>query len=139
MRYIILVAVLLAACGGGSEESAGDAAKRQFQYLADAQHGRRWESLHPAHQAVASRDAFIECGDESDNGFQIEDIKIKETFAERQFVPELGEVDTMQVTASVRVNGLNVTDTYTEVAVDGQWRWTTTKDALDAYRKGECP
>lgn len=128
---------LLVACGSDdSGESAGDAVLRQFGYLRAGQFDREWEELHPAHQAIVSKEAWLSCV--GGGSFDFDAIIVKDTYAETLDIPEIGEVETTAVV--VQFDGARTgTDTLHEISTDEGWRWTMAKDGLDAYADGACP
>lgn len=85
---------LLVACGGGgssgssSDAGAGDAFKRQANYLADGQYQRAYEEIHPAEQALFTADQYAKCLSKRDVGsLELSSINIKETFQESITIP----------------------------------------------------
>ena len=122
---------------------AESAILRQFDYVNKGQFGRQWDELHPAHQAIVTKSAFVTCNDDTNFDFNVE---IVESYEEFVAVAELGEVDTAAVTVNIEGNigafGLpgETTDTFHEIlGDDGEWKWVTTQDTLDAYAAGNCP
>jgi hypothetical protein len=64
------------------------------------QYGRNWESLHPAHQAVVTRDKFDSCNRESNDstGATKINIDVEDTYEEPVRVEGEGMVDSTAVT-----------------------------------------
>ena len=169
VRVLLLLAVLLVACDGNGSDPApqtdatvdapesggsveptaeieplpsdpGNAMIRILEYAGNDQRARRWASLHPAHQEIATRSAYVNC---SEGGLSISSIEVIEVFEESFPVPRLGEVQTTAVTVEVSVNvlGEERSERLTAhlVDVDDEWRWIIPAEDLDAYEAGDCP
>lgn len=141
MRTMILIAALgaaLAACGGGSSdkstETAGDAVKRQFAFISDGQFGREWDELHPADQAVVSRDHFERCG--AGKSVNIDSVTVKETYDDTITVAG-ADTASKAVTVELKSGSAKDTRTFHEVMVDGKWRWVIADTS--SYSNGKCP
>jgi len=136
-----LVTVVLVACGGDGEDDEGeapaDAVVRLLEYVSDGQWGREWDELHPAHQAIVSRDAWVSCN--SDLSVELEGVTVEEVFDEPVSAVDIPQGPAKAVTVSYRVNGREDTDTFQVLDVDGAWRWVLQDDVLAAYREGRCP
>ena len=144
---IAALAVFLMACGGGSSdeaellpgndqspessadipsEAATDAFERLIDYISKGQYGRAWDELHPAQQALVTRADYMLC-----RGDAIDEVKVVEILEEYdEDVPIPGTdlvVASTAITAELRLkSGLfeeTTTDTFHEIAVDGEWRW----------------
>lgn len=147
VAIIVSAACLLVACGGGggggdSDQSASEFVVELVETVAKGQHVRAWEQLHPAHQAIATREAYVACRE--DTVVAIEDVKAIEEYPETEVIPELGETVTQAVTVSFRVGETTLRDTFHAVPDaaarhgDG-WRWVLPTADLEAYRAGDCP
>lgn len=125
---ILAVVALTLACGSGASNSADDAVRRQFGYLDKGQWGLQWEEMHPAQQAIVTRECFISDSAEEKTGIEIEVRKILETYEEDIEIPGTDLlVPSTAVTLKLEVRqGLlsdTITETFHEVLVDGDWRW----------------
>jgi hypothetical protein len=124
-----VVGALLAGCGDDGDAAAGSdppeaAIVRQLGYLSDAQYGRLYDELHPAQQALLSRDEFIQCYSDEVPALTIEDIDIGESFEESLTLPGTDQrVDTVALTTEFSAGGSQDTTTFHEIEVDGEWRW----------------
>lgn len=128
MRGVLILAAtaaFLMACsgGGGDSESASDALVRQLGYASDGQVGRLWDELHPAQQAVVSRDTYMDCL--GDSAFNADRIRAVEEYDETISVPEVGRVESKAITVEMRDGDSTDTETFHEVRVDGAWRWVS--------------
>lgn len=133
---LISVAALAVACGNSdSTESAGDAVLRQLDFASKGQYGRMWEELHPAHQALVSRDRFDECANE----IEVPDLRIVEVYDEPIDVYAIPEKTSKAVTFSYKSGDGRSTETLHQVMVDGAWRWVFSTEAARAYEAGDCP
>lgn len=142
MRLLILFALLLTACGGGNGDSddasdAGEAAVEQFETAVRGQWGRVWDDLHPEHQAVVSRDQYIDC--QQGDTVPESTITVDETFQETLELARLGEVETTAVTLEFADDDNAEFITVHMVEVDSEWKWVLQGNALDAFEAGECP
>lgn len=146
MRYgwwLVLVAVLSGvSCGRDGGGSAGDAVKRQLDYVDKGQYGRQWDELHPVQQAMVPRELFVRCLEESLGGRRVPDIQVVSQFQEDR--PLAGTSETVKGTAvTVRyppnASGQRREDreTFYQVKVDGTWRWVMRDPS--AYQQGRCP
>lgn len=143
LSAVAVLAVLVAACGGGDDagghSDAVAAFERQFDLLSDGQFGRQWDELHPAQQELVARDDYVACMTDQAAGLDITSVDVEETFTESITVPGTAvEADSVAITARVvaKVAGVEdeTTDTYHEVEVDGGWRWVTD----DPDRLADC-
>jgi hypothetical protein len=135
-----LIVLLLAGCGGG-EDSAADISKRRFELLSKGEFGKAWELLHPAHQQIVSKEAFVRCGEMlPEPPTPLQNIKILSTRDEQFEIPEVGTATVKRIELELRFSEADVrTPTDHIVKVDDSWRWVLTQEALDAYRSGGCP
>ena len=106
---VLLVVALGVACGGDGgdeaqpgpttvstpEQDAGAFMKEVTERALLGQYGRNWETLHPDHQAVVSRDKYDSCERQSDDGTGATkiDIAVVETY-EEPVVGRCGSVST---------------------------------------------
>jgi hypothetical protein len=144
-RWVVVAAavVVLAACSRGSKETAttttdpkgtnttvdyggAEAALRtQIQQLSDGQFGRMYDSLHPAQQALISRDKFVTCYEDQAPGGDITDVKVKDRYTESIEIPGTQQhVQAVALTTSYKLGTFSNTETFHEVTVDGRWTWT---------------
>jgi hypothetical protein len=162
MKLVIaLVVVALAAgCGGNGdngdkaspttntpEQDAGAFMKELQERSLRGQYGRVWESLHPAHQAIVTRDRFATCeGDEDGVGATRITVKVVETYEEPWRIKGTDEmVDSTAVTLRYSYSNpltgkpAEEHDTTHAIPVGGEWKWILDLASFNAYVKGECP
>lgn len=134
---LVMLVAVLAGCGGSGgkfdDEPAAQAMRRQFDYIAKGQDGRRWDELHPAQQALIPRERFLDCN-EADS-VEIERVEVLEVFDEQTSIPGTdrtvaSRAITVRVKASAGLLSDEFTDTFHEVEVDGAWRWVMSPDAV---------
>lgn len=135
---ITVVAAVLWFTVLNDNQSAGEAAVERYELIAEGRYGDAWETLHPSHQAVVSKDLFVRCGEESGSGpvDGIEVVRTEQHNDEEMY--GIGPVDYTLV--EVRwLSGsefVNVQDRM--IDVNGDWRWTMQQGPLDAFLSG-CP
>lgn len=162
---VLIVVTLSAASGGGNgdnekqaspttpEQDAGDFYKEITEQSIRGQYGRVWESLHPAHQQIVSRERCDECerSDDSDGATKVT-VTVVETYEEPVRVlgstREEGESEikdstavTLRLSYSNPLTGKPAEEhgTVHAVAVGGEWKWILAPESFNAYVKGECP
>jgi hypothetical protein len=142
MRWILIVLsfALLTACGGGDDDGAGDAgefSKQNIETMLRGQWARVYEDLHPEHQAIIPRDLYVDC--QSQQSLPAYELEVDETYEETIEVSRLGEVETTAVTMKLTNGDNSEFLTRHLIDVDGEWKWISTAEALDAYEQGNCP
>jgi hypothetical protein len=142
---ITSVILVLTGCGGDTKRgdsdagSPEDAVTHQLQLLSEGLAGSVYAEIHPAQQAIVSKDQFVACV--SRHGFAVSDVHVLDTSDEHFTIPGTNvEVDSkvMTVRYTVRSDKGEETDTdrFHEVYVDGHWRFTL-KDP-DQTKRGDC-
>src|SRR5262245_65607057 len=87
VRRLALLAVaavlVLPACGGDVDPAATPAGRAQVVLLDDLYNGqfeKAYAELHPAHQAIVSRELFVRCAQETVPVGQLDSIEILDVF-----------------------------------------------------------
>lgn len=141
MRVILasLLVFILVACGGGGDSDSGaeDFAVDLVETMMRGQWGRAWESLHPAHQAIASRDAYIDCR-QGDSIASFE-VAVDDVFEESVNVQGIGELDTTAITLELSNDNAETFLTMHAVEVEDDWVWFMKAEDIASYEAGECP
>lgn len=139
---MLLTAALLAACGGSDSDAAEspEGALLQFiDYTNKGQHGRRWDLVHPVHQALISRDRYIECESRRNRPGDIK-VKVLEVYDEPVTL-EGQRFDSKAITVELQANTIlgdrQETDTVHAIPVGDEWRFPL--NSIDQYRNGNCP
>ena len=107
-----------------------------------------WETLYPAHQRVASREAYVDCQSRIPSpGAISSSVRVLRVFRERLSVAgESHKLTTAAVT--VRATGLAsagdyypfvVTTTFHALRVKGHWTWILSPKQYGYYSAGTCP
>lgn len=139
---LLTAGLLVSACGDDGSpssepvegEPAEDALERQVRFLTDGQTGRAYAEIHPAQQELFTADEYAACVGESVGGLQVERFDVKETFIEEITIPATDlTVEATAITAELVTNLGIDTDTFHEVDVDGEWRFTVSlaQDIID--------
>lgn len=106
-----------------------------------------WDSLYPAHQRVASRDAYIACESLTPPAGDLVAIKVQRVYDERIAVAGVArKVMTRAVRVRVVIASpvftpfpVAIVQTFHAIAVQGQWRWILSRDQYAYYSSGSCP
>jgi len=156
-RFWIPIAVVLAALavaataqadrGVRPAESAGSYMKTIVKQKLASQYDLVWQSLYPAHQRVASRDAYVACESLIPSMGELASVKVLHVFNERIAVAGVAhKVKTRAVRVWVAVAVPSFPQfpvitirTFHAIAVAGQWRWILSPDQYSYYSEGTCP
>jgi hypothetical protein len=106
-----------------------------------------WQSLYPAHQRVASLDAYVGCESLTPSAGDLVALKVQRVFDERIAVAGVAR---KVLTRAVRVRvviaspvftmfPVAIVQTFHAIAVAGQWRWILSRDQYAYYSSGSCP
>ena len=104
-----------------------------------------WESLHPDHKAIVSREKYLTCRQEEETITSDVDIDVVDSYEEPILVQGSGTVDSTAVTLRLSyddpLTGKPAQSNITAhaVPVDGEWTWILTNGDYAAYKKGNCP
>jgi hypothetical protein len=143
-RAVLLIALVLAGCGGG-DEPTGDIGAGEFLQRITAEHLRgdfseSWEELHPAHQKLISQIQFVYCGEREPPLEEDTTVRILSVKPVTKDVPEIPQHRAQAVRIQLR-DKKGVVDTYTAHAVrvgDG-WKWVLSDQFVQAVEAGKCP
>lgn len=106
-----------------------------------------WQSLYPAHQRVASLDAYVACESLTEPAGTLVGVKVLRVFDERIAVAGVAR---KLLTRAVRVRvavasptfplyPVRIVQTFHAIAVQGQWKWILSRDQYAYYSDGSCP
>jgi hypothetical protein len=104
-----------------------------------------WDTLYPAHQAVAPKDEYVACELKSPIGWKVGGVKVlrvasrvRHIAGESQSIPV--ELVTLRLTISNRAMGTKsaFTHTFTAVADGNRWAWILTPGKYELYRSDAC-
>ena len=144
LALLAVAAVLaLTACGGDVDPARTPAGRAQVVLLDDLYNGRfekAYAGLHPAHQAIVSRELFVRCARETVPAGQLDSIEILDVFDDRTEGLGLGDAPSKAVRIRLTLaDGGSTTFENHSVKVGDRWRWVLNKKAIDAYKAGRCP
>jgi len=105
-----------------------------------------WRSLYPAHQRVASLDAYVACESLTPPTGGLVAIKVLRTWDERiRIAGGSRKVMTRAIRMRVAVAmpdfafPIIIDQTFHAIAVAGQWKWILSADQYAYYSEGACP
>lgn len=161
---LVLALCLCAGCGSSNKAAAptksqatttevskpdqdpADFLKEIINQKALEQNGRLWETLHPFHQAVATRTEFVACEGRTPTVGEIKKTEILDQYEEPVRIPgQAKDVPSQAVTIRLTLTVPAVdkpqvaTATAHAVAVNGEWRWILTPEDYQAYKANRCP
>lgn len=128
-----------------SLRSAGRFLLAEIEHKVAGEWGEAWQSLYPAHQRVAPRDAFIRCEMATPFPLPLESIHVVRVRAARVDVPGVVHaVPGAAVTVAVELRWYGPRDpitfrhTFHLVPVWGRWTWLLSRDRYNLYDRGAC-
>ena len=151
---IAVAGVALAAIGAAQADRGVRPAEPAGKYMAGIveqkitnQYDLAWQSLYPAHQRVASLDAYVACESLTPAAGKLVGIRVLRTFDERIRVAGLKrKLMTRAVSVRVKVASpyttpfpVTIEQTFHAIAVKGQWKWILSADQYAYYSEGTCP
>ena len=151
---IAVAGVALAAVGAAQADRGVRPAEPAGKYMAGIveqkitnQYDLAWQSLYPAHQRVASFDAYVACESLTPAAGSSSRIRVLRTFDERIRVAGLKrKLMTRAVSVRVKVASpyttpfpVTIEQTFHAIAVKGQWKWILSADQYAYYSEGTCP
>jgi hypothetical protein len=143
-RAVLLIALVLAGCGG-NDEPTGDVGAGEFLQGITADHLRgdfseSWENLHPAHQKLISQIQFVYCGEREPALEEDTTVRILSVKPVMEDLPRIPQHRVQAVRIQLR-DDEGIVDTYTAhaVRVGGVWRWVLSDQFVAAVESGKCP
>lgn len=142
------VAALLVVRFAGSSDGPGDPAEfvtGLVGQIAANDYANAWASLYPAHQRVATREAYIACEAQSPIPGKLSSISVLHVIDEQVRVAgEQESVAGKAVRVKLSITGAGaapivVTHTSHAVAVADRWTWILPPERFAEYRAGRCP
>jgi hypothetical protein len=144
-RLALLIALVLAGCGGGDDTPSGDLDAGEFLQRITAEHlsgefSDSWEDLHPAHQQLISQIQFVYCGERAPALEEDATVRIISVRPVEKELPRIPEQQAQAVRIQIR-DKQGVVDTYTAhaVKVGDRWRWILSDAFVTAVESGKCP
>jgi hypothetical protein len=143
-RAVLLIALVLAGCGG-DEEPTGDIGAGEFLQRITADHlsgdfSDSWEDLHPAHQKLISQIQFVYCGEREPPLEEDATVRILSVKPVTKDLPGIPQHRVQSVRIQIR-DKQGVVDTYTShaVRVGASWKWVLSASFVAAVEAGRCP
>jgi hypothetical protein len=110
-------------------------------------YGLAWQTLYPAHQRVAAREAYVSCESLTPTAGTLVSVKIVRTFGESiRIAGQSHKLKTRAVRVRVAVASpeftlfpVAIVQTFHAIAVNGQWKWILSSDQYAYYSAGTCP
>jgi hypothetical protein len=143
-RAVLLIALVLAGCGG-NDEPAGNIGAGEFLQRITADHlsgdfSDSWEDLHPAHQKLISQIQFVYCGEREPALEEDTTVRILSVKPVTKDLPRIPQHRVQAVRIQLR-NKEGVVDTYTAHAVrlGEEWKWVLSDEFVTAVESGKCP
>ena len=144
-RALLTVALVVLATGCAlSEDSddheAGAAVKTLLEKEYFGDYGGAWDSLHPRHQRLVTRQNYDECRRGIDVQGTIDSIVVLDVQSVPLTVFGLPpRTPAKRVKVRVVTDETDFTSDYHVVDVDGQWRWVLTDRAARGFSRSPCP
>jgi hypothetical protein len=143
-RAILLIALVLAGCGG-DDEPTGDIGAGEFLQQITVDHlsgdfSDSWEDLHPAHQKLISQIQFVYCGEREPPLEEDATVRILSVKPVTKEIPRIPQRRAQAVRIEIR-DKEGVVDSYTAhaVRVGDDWRWVLSNAFVEAVEAGTCP
>lgn len=143
-RAVLVIALILAGCGGDETPSADlDAGEFLQRITADHLSGEfsdSWEDLHPAHQKLISQIQFVYCGEREPELEEDATVRILSVKPVSKDIPRIPQRRAQAVGIEIR-DKEGVVDAYTAhaVRVGQSWRWVLSDPFVTAVESGKCP
>ena len=146
-RIALLLVALLAALSAGcalSEDSedheAGAAVKTLLEQEYFGDYNAAWDSLHPRHQRLVTREEYEECRRGIDVRGTIESVVVLDVRDEPLTVFGLpARTPSKRVEVRVVTDETEYTAAYHVVRVADQWRWVLSDRAARGFERTDCP
>ncbi len=123
---------------GGAHDLAGAQASvvEQFADISRDDRGAEWDLLHPAHQALITRERWISCNSSRHLNLKVKVVDSKYVHAS---IPALGDTDAWQLRIDITGNIKETVESVYRVERDGRWRWVLDAPGVEHVRNGQCP
>jgi hypothetical protein len=143
LLVIVLLATLAAGCALDENEQdheAGAAMKAvlEREYVGD--YGTVWDSLHPRHQRLVTREEYEECRRGIDVAGTIESVLVLDVRDEPLTVYGLRpRTPSKEVEVRVTTDETEYRASYHVVRVGDGWRWVLSDRAARGFARTDCP
>jgi len=137
---------LVVAFARGSGEGPGDPAAfmtNLVEEIAANDYATAWQTLHPAQQRIATRDAYVSCESQSPIPGKLSSVQVVDISDEDVEVAGEGTAAGKAVRVKLSIAGLGdpvvLTHTGHAVAVGDHWTWILPPERFAEYKAGRCP
>lgn len=141
-----LAAGLVVAFARGSDEGPGDPSAFMtslVEEIAGNDYATAWQTLHPAQQRVATRDAYVSCESQSPIPGKLASVTVVDVSDEDVHVAGQGTTAGKAVRVKLSITGIGdpvvLTHTGHAVAVGDHWTWILPPERFAEYKAGRCP
>jgi hypothetical protein len=140
---VLLLCLLVSGCAleeNTQDHEAGTAVKDvlEREYIGD--YGTVWDSLHPRHQRLVTRQEYEECRRGIDVEGTIESVLILDVRDEPLVVYGLRpRTPSKAVKVRVTTDESEYTASYHVVRVGDRWRWVLADRAARGFARSDCP
>jgi hypothetical protein len=140
-------AAIVVAVGRSTGDGPGDPARfmtNLVEQIAGNDYAGAWQTLHPAHQRVATRAAYVDCESQSPIPGKLASVQVIDVRDERVRIagsPTMSDGKAVRLRVSIAGAGEPVVLTHTghAVAVGGHWTWILPPERFAEYEAGRCP
>ncbi len=144
-RVLLTVALVALATGcalneDSDDHEAGASVKTLLEKEYFGDYGGAWDSLHPRHQRLVTRQNYDECRRGIDVQGTIDSVVVLDVKSVPLTVFGLPpRTPAKRVNVRVVTDETDFTSNYHVVDVDGQWRWVLSDRAARGFRRSPCP
>jgi hypothetical protein len=140
---VVALAVLAAGCAlseDSEDHEAGTAVKRVLEQEYFGDYGGAWDTLHPDHQRLVTREEYHDCRRGIDVQGTIDSVVVLDVRDRPLTVYGLTpRTPAKQVEVRVVTDETEYTSTYHVVNVQESWRWVLSDSAARGFERGPCP
>jgi hypothetical protein len=140
---VLLLCVLVSGCAleeNTQDHEAGTAVKDVLEREYGGDYGTVWDSLHPRHQRLVTRQEYEECRRGIDVVGTIESVLILDVRDEPLVIYGLRpRTPSKAVKVRVTTDESEYTASYHVVRVGDRWRWVLTDRAARGFARSDCP
>jgi Cu2+-containing amine oxidase len=137
------LAVLTAGCAlseDSEDHEAGTAVKRVLEQEYFGDYGGAWDTLHPDHQRLVTRQEYFDCRSGIDVQGTIDSVVVLDVRDRPLTVYGLTpRTPAKQVEVRVVTDETDYTSTYHVVNVEDSWRWVLSDEAARGFERTDCP
>ena len=140
---VLVFSILVSGCAlneNTQDHEAGTAVKDVLEREYAGDYGTVWDSLHPRHQRLVTREEYEDCRRAIDVEGTIESVLIVDVRDEPLAVYGLRpRTPSKAVNVRVTTDESEYTASYHVVRVGDRWRWVLTDQAARGFARADCP